>query len=227
MRILLIEDEAKTAALLRQGLHEQGFTVEIAGDGELGLRKALNGGFALIILDLMLPKLDGWAVLREIKLAKLSTQILILTARDGVQERVRGLEAGADDYLVKPFAFAELLARVRARLRADGAGKGGGEVHEWVIDDLRIDRLRHSARRGIREIPLTPTEYALLELLAQAEGQAVTRDTIAREVWGVKHAGDSNAVDVALFRLRRKVDDDGAQRLIHAVRGTGYRLAVE
>lgn len=223
MRILLIEDEAKTAALLRQGLEEQGFTVETAGDGELGLRQALKGGFALIILDLMLPKLDGWAVLREIKRAKLSAQVLILTARDGVQDRVRGLEAGADDYLVKPFAFAELLARVRARLRGDG----GGEVREWVIDDLRIDRLRHSARRGTREIPLTPTEYSLLELLAQADGQAVTRDSIAREVWGVKHAGDSNAVDVALFRLRRKVDDDGAQRLIHAVRGTGYRLAVE
>ena len=220
MRILIVEDEAKTAAFLAQGLTESGFAVDVARRGDEGLARAREGGYDLVILDVMLPKLDGWSVLTSIRQEGTPTPVLFLTARDAVEDRVKGLELGADDYLVKPFAFAELLARVRTILR-----RGPARAPETVrVDDLDIDLIRHRAQRAGQRIDLTPKEFALLSLLARRTGEVLSRALIAEQVWDVNFDPDSNVVDVHVRRLRAKVDDPFDKKLIHTVRGAGYVL---
>jgi two-component system copper resistance phosphate regulon response regulator CusR len=219
-RILIVEDERKTAAYLERGLVENSFAVEVCRDGEAGLQKALAGGFDLIILDVMLPVRDGWSILAELRGAGDRTPVLFLTARDDVRDRVKGLRLGADDYLVKPFAFAELLARVESILRRAAAG----QTENLQIGDLDIDLAHQRARRGDDRLDLTPKEFALLTLLARHRGKPVPRTLIAREVWDVGFETDSNVVDVHVRRLRAKLDDPFARKLLHTVRGIGYLL---
>jgi two-component system copper resistance phosphate regulon response regulator CusR len=219
MRILVVEDEKKTAGYLRRGLAENGFEVDVAEQGEKGLQAALTGAYDLLILDVMLPVRDGWSVLAELRAAGKQTPVLYLTARDAVQHRVKGLELGADDYLVKPFAFTELLARVRSILR-----RSGGTHDTLRIADLEIDLLRDRAARGGRRLDLTPKEFALLALLARRAGEVLSRRLIAEQVWDMRFEGDTNVVDVHVRRLRAKVDDPFAKKLIHTVRGVGYVL---
>ena len=220
MRLLVIEDEAKTAKFLKKGLSEAGFVVDVALDGQDGLELAKNVEFDLIILDIMLPGLDGWQVLTGLRQAGKTTQVLFLTARDAVHERVRGFELGADDYLVKPFAFSELLARVRSRLRRMPA-----RPQDVVcMADLEIDLLRHRATRGGRRLDLTTKEFLLLSLLARRAGEVLSRTVIAESVWDMNFDSETNVVDVSVRRLRSKVDDPFASKLIHTVRGAGYVL---
>jgi two-component system, OmpR family, copper resistance phosphate regulon response regulator CusR len=220
MRILIIEDEKKAAAFLRKGLTESGFIVDVAENGEDGLFRALSVQHDLVILDAMLPYKDGWSVLSEMRRAGRSTPVLFLTARDAVSDRVKGLELGADDYLVKPYAFTELLARVRALLRR----RGERQLDVLEIADLRIDLPRHRADRGEARLDLAPKEFALLSLLMRRQGEVLSRLVIAEQVWDMNFDSDSNVVDVAVRRLRRKVDDPFAVKLIHTVRGMGYVL---
>jgi two-component system copper resistance phosphate regulon response regulator CusR len=220
MRILIVEDDDKTAAYLRKGLTENGFVADTAADGEDGLHLAKEFDYALIILDVMLPKRDGWSLLAELRRSGKHTPILFLTARDTVQDRVHGLELGADDYLVKPFAFSELLARVRSILRRGPVRK----AESLRIADLELDPLRHKVMRGGQRLDLTPKEAVLLALLMQRRGEVLSRTLIAEQVWGIHFDSDSNVVDVAVRRLRRKVDDPFPIKLIHTVRGLGYVL---
>jgi two-component system copper resistance phosphate regulon response regulator CusR len=219
VKVLLIEDEAKTAAYLRKGLAENGFAVDVVANGEDGLQVARGGSPDLVILDVMLPRRDGWSVLSALRQDNLQTPVLLLTARDSVEDRVKGLELGADDYLVKPFAFAELLARVRTILR-----RGPVRPPDTVqVADLEIDLPRHRAARAGKRLDLTPKEFVLLTLLARRCGEVLTRALIAEQVWDMRH-GDSNVVDVQVRRLRAKVDEPFGRRLIHTVRGVGYVL---
>lgn len=222
MRILVVEDEKKAAAFLQRGLTESGFVVDVAENGVDGVFKALTVGYELVILDAMLPHKDGWSVLSDMRAAGKSMPVLFLTARDAVPDRVKGLELGADDYLVKPYAFTELLARVRALLRRRG------ERHPDILEvaDLRIDLLRHRADRGNVRLDLAPKEFALLSLLTRRQGEVLSRLVIAEQVWDMNFDSDSNVVDVAVRRLRRKVEDPFAVKLIHTVRGMGYVLEV-
>ena len=220
MRILIVEDESKTAAFLRKGLAEAGFEVDATDNGEQGLALALRQDYALVILDAMLPRRDGWSVLEQLRAQNKTLPVLFLTARDAISDRVRGLELGADDYLVKPYAFVELLARVRALLRR--RPERPAEVVQIV--DLRVDLLRHRAQRGAARLDLAPKEFALLSLLARRSGEVLSRAVIAERVWEVDFDGDSNVVDVAVRRLRRKVDEPFEPKLIHTVRGLGYVL---
>ncbi len=220
MRILIIEDEKKTAAFLREGLTEAGFVVDVAEDGEEGRFRALNLDYDLIVLDAMLPRLDGWSLVFDVRRSGKTVPVLFLTARGDVRDRVRGLELGADDYLVKPYAFTELLARVRALLRRRGERQP--EVLE--IADLRVDLLACRAQRGPTRLDLAPKEFALLSLLARRQGEVLSRSVIAEQVWDMNFDSDSNVVDVAVRRLRRKVDDPFPVKLIHTVRGMGYVL---
>lgn len=220
MRILVIEDEAKTAAYLRQGLSENGFTVETCASGDDGLHQALAVENDLVILDVMLPGRDGWSVLAELRKAGKQTPVLFLTAKDTVHDKVKGLELGADDYLVKPFDFAELLARVRTILR-----RGPSRPAEVLrIADLQLDLPRHKATRAGARLDLTVKEFSLLELLARRQGEPLSRTLIAEQVWDVNFDCDSNVLEVAIRRLRAKVDDPFATKLIHTVRGVGYVL---
>jgi two-component system, OmpR family, copper resistance phosphate regulon response regulator CusR len=221
MKILVIEDEPKTGDYLRQGLQEAGFIVDLVRDGRDGLHDALTVDFNLLILDVMLPSLDGWGVLRGIRAAERDIPVLFLTARDQVDDRVRGLELGADDYLVKPFAFAELLARVRTLLRRGSKNK---EAEFLQAADLELDLLRHRATRCGKRIDLTAKEFALLELLLRRQGEVLPRSLIASQVWDMNFDSDTNVIDVAVRRLRAKVDDDFEPKLIHTVRGMGYVL---
>jgi two-component system, OmpR family, copper resistance phosphate regulon response regulator CusR len=220
MRILIVEDEIKTAAYLRKGLAEQGYAVDCSRKGTEGLECARQGHYDLVILDIMLPGRDGWSILSELRGNGERTPVLVLTARDAVADRVKGLELGADDYLVKPFAFSELLARVRSVLRRTA----GTVVETLRVADLEIDLVRHRALRGNRRLDLTPKELALLELFARRRGEVLTRSFLAQEVWDIHSPIESNVVDVHVRRLRAKVDDPFPAKLIHTVRGVGYVL---
>ncbi len=220
MRILLIEDENKTAAFLAKGLEEAGYMVQIARDGETGLELALATKYELLVVDVMLPKKDGWAVVTELRGGGVHTPILFLTARDTVRDRVKGLELGADDYLVKPFAFSEFLARVRSLLRRSPLGE---QMH-LCVEDLDIDTRRHKAVRAGVALNLTAKEFLLLAHLARSAGEVVSRTEIAEQVWDIKFETDTNVVDVMVRRLRAKVDDPFKTKLIQTVRGVGYVL---
>ena len=220
MKLLVVEDEQKTASYLHKGLTEAGFAVDVAAQGEDGLWLARSGGYDLIILDVMLPGRDGWSILSEIRREGKETPVLFLTARDAVEDRVKGLELGADDYLLKPFAFSELLARVRSILR-----RGQTRVPETIrIADLELDFVGHKALRAGRRLDLTPKEFALLSLLARREGEVLSRTLIAEQVWDMNFESDTNVVDVHIRRLRSKIDDPFECKLIHTVRGVGYVL---
>jgi two-component system, OmpR family, copper resistance phosphate regulon response regulator CusR len=219
MRILIVEDEPKAAAYARKGLSEHGFLVDIAHNGVDGSHLALSSDYDLIVLDVMLPGADGWTVLQDIRREK-QTPVLFLTARDNVADRVKGLDLGADDYLVKPFAFSELLARVRTVLRR-GARQAGEGLR---VADLEIDPRRHRAFRGDRKIDLTAKEFALLDYLARHAGEVLSRTLIAEQVWDMNFDSDTNVVDVAVRRLRAKVDDPFDRKLIRTIRGVGYVL---
>lgn len=217
MRILVVEDEPKTGAYLKKGLEESGYSVDVAADGADGLILAQEQTYDVIVLDVMLPTMDGWAVLKTLRATR-TTPVLFLTARDDVDDRVRGLELGADDYLVKPFAFVELLARVRTLAR-----RGPPRESELLkVGDLEIDVNRRRVRRGSTRIDLTPREFALLQLLARRQGEVLSRTQIASYVWDMNFDSDTNVVDVAVKRLRAKVDRPFATPLIHTVRSIGY-----
>lgn len=220
MRILVIEDEKKTAAFLAKGLREAGFAVDVAHDGETGLKQARAAKFDLLIVDIMLPNKDGWEVVSELRRKGVRAQILFLTARDSVRDRVKGLELGADDYLVKPFAFSELLARVRSVLRRAPQR----QAEHLRIDDLEIDMQRHKATRSGVPLNLTPKEFLLLAHLVRSAGEVVSRAEIAEQVWDIGFKTDTNVVDVVVRRLRAKVDDPFKNKLIHTIRGVGYVL---
>ena len=220
MRILIIEDEKKTAAFLHKGLSESGFIVDTEENGKQGLLLALGKEYDLIILDVMLPERDGWSILSTLRQAGKQMPVLFLSARDAVQDRVKGLELGADDYLIKPFAFSELLARVRLLLRR------GPTRHSEIlrIADLEIEFARQKAIRSGNRLDLTAKEFALLSLLMRRTGEVLSRTLIAEQVWDINFDSDTNVIDVAIRRLRSKVDDPFEKKLIHAVRGVGYVL---
>lgn len=218
MRILIIEDEIKTAKFLHKGLTEHGFVVDTADDGQDGLFYAMNTEYDLIILDVMLPKLDGWSIIKKLRDADKQFPVLFLTARDAIEDRVKGLQLGADDYLVKPFAFSELLARVHTLLRR--GQKRQPEVLQ--IADLKIDHIHHKATRAGKRLDLTPKEFALLSLFVRRQGELLSRTMIAEQVWDMTFDSDTNIVDVAVRRLRAKMDDPFEKKLIHTLRGVGY-----
>jgi two-component system, OmpR family, copper resistance phosphate regulon response regulator CusR len=223
MKILIVEDEPKTGDYLRQGLSEAGFIADLARDGNDGLHLALSEAYDLVILDVMLPGLDGRTVLQGIRRAGKDIPVLFLTARDSVEDRVAGLEMGADDYLVKPFAFSELLARVRSLLR-----RGKMQTPDVLrACDLELDLLKRRVHRAGRRIDLTAKEFALLELLLRRQGEVLPRSLIASQVWDMNFDSDTNVVDVAVRRLRAKVDDDFEPKLIQTVRGMGYVLETD
>ncbi len=221
MKLLVVEDEAKTGEYLRQGLTEAGFVVDLAANGLDGQHLAMTEPYDLIVLDVMLPDVDGWRIVQTLRAADNRVPVLFLTARDSVADRVKGLELGADDYLVKPFAFAELLARVRTLLR-----RGATQValDRIQIADLVLDLARRRATRAGRRIVLTNKEFSLLELLARRRGEVLPRSLIASQVWDMNFDSDSNVIDVAIRRLRAKIDDDFDIKQIHTVRGMGYVL---
>jgi heavy metal response regulator len=223
MRVLVVEDEPGIALFVRQGLSEAGYAVDVAGDGEEGLDYALAAEYDAIVLDILLPQMDGLDLLRELRERGLMTPVLLLTARDTVEDRVQGLDAGADDYLVKPFAFSELLARIRALLRRPPLQA------EAVlrVGDLEMDIARHEVRRAQRLIELSPREFALLEYLMRHPTQVLSRTQIIEHVWNFDFSYDSNVVDVYIGYLRHKLNRGSDTPLIHTVRGVGYRLSAE
>jgi DNA-binding response OmpR family regulator len=221
MYVLVVEDERRLAQLVRRVLEEEGHTVDVAHDGEEGLQMALEGTHDVIVLDIMLPEIDGIEVCRSLRRNRVDTPVLLLTALDGVDDRVRGLDAGADDYLPKPFAFQELMARLRALSRRRVQPR---DPQELAVDDLTLDLRRRRAQRDGRAIELSPKEFSLLEFLMRNEGRVVTRTQILDHLWGYDFATDSNLVDVYVAYLRRKVDKGTNNKLIRTVRGVGYAL---
>ncbi|AOH36981.1 heavy metal response regulator transcription factor [Luteimonas sp. JM171] len=221
MKLLVVEDENKTADYVRKGLVEAGFVVDLARNGLDGHHMAMTEKYDLVVLDVMLPDIDGWKILQSIRATGNQVPVLFLTARSSVDDRVQGLELGADDYLVKPFAFSELLARVRTLLR-----RGSPSVnHERIqIANLELDLARRRALRSGQRINLTSKEFALLELLARRQGEVLPRSLIASQVWDMNFDSDTNVIDVAIRRLRAKIDDDFEPKLIQTVRGMGYTL---
>ena len=224
MHILVVEDESRLGRLLRRSLQANRHVVDVATEGETGLAAALGGGYDLIMLDLGLPDLDGLEVCRRLRAAGRGTPVLVLTARDEVEDRVRGLDAGADDYLGKPFALAELLARVRALARRPPEPRGERELH---VADLVLDVAGHRVRRGERAIALSAKEFALLDFLMRHAGQVLTRQQIVDHVWRYDFEGLDTIVDTYIHYLREKIDAGTAQRLVHTVRGVGYVLRTE
>jgi len=220
MQILIIEDEPKTVAFIKRGFEEEGFMVDIATDGADGLHHTATVHYDVIVLDIMLPNRDGWSVLTEIRRRQPDQPVIVLTALGAVSERVKGLNLGADDYLIKPFAFSELLARVRTLLRR-------GPMRQTLMlrfADLEMDLSRHRASRAGAPLDLAPQEYRLLEYLLRHPGEVLTRTRLAEQIWDMNFDGDSNVIDVAVRRLRRKVDDPRSRKLIHTLRGVGYVL---
>ena len=224
MRILIVEDEPKTGDYLHKGLHESGYAVDLARNGLDGLHMAREEAYDLIVLDVMMPGLDGWQVLGRLR-QESDTPVLFLTARDDLADRIKGLDMGADDYLVKPFSFAELLARIRTLLRRGPLR----EEEKMQVADLQIDVLKRRVIRAGTRITLTNKEFALLHLLVAHQGEVLSRSQIASQVWDMNFDSDTNVVDVAIRRLRAKIDDPfaPAPKLIHSVRGIGYRCEVE
>lgn len=222
MKILIIEDEQKTGDYLKQGLSESGFVTDLARDGIDGMHLAMTDDYDLVVLDVMLPGIDGWQVLKGIRQNGKQMPVLFLTARDQVKDRVKGLELGADDYLVKPFAFSELLARVRTLLRRSKTK----EPEVMQAADLELDLLRRRVTRAGKRIDLTSKEFALLELLLRRQGEVLPRSLIASQVWDMNFDSDTNVIEVAMRRLRVKVDDNFEPKLIRTVRGMGYVLEI-
>lgn len=223
MKILIVEDEPKTGEYLRQGLKEASFVVDLAHNGNDGLHAALEGTHDLIILDVMLPGMNGWEVMRSLRHQGNTVPVIFLTAKDQVEDRIKGLEMGADDYLVKPFSFAELLARVRTILRR---GKSGVEATSLKVADLELDLLRRRVSRGGKRIDLTSKEFGLLELLMRRQGEVLPRSLIASQVWDMNFDSDTNVIEVAVRRLRSKIDDPFEPKLLQTVRGMGYVLEI-
>jgi heavy metal response regulator len=223
MRILVIEDEKKVAKFLQQGLEEEHYAVDVVHDGEEGEELAVSQTFDLIILDLLLPKKDGIAVLRSLRQRRINVPVLVLTAKSSTDNKVEGLDSGADDYLTKPFSFSELLARVRSLLR-----RGATEKSTLLkVADLQLDTVTHRARRGERAIDLTAREYAVLEFLMRNADRVLTRTVISEHIWNYNFDTGTNVVDVYINHLRSKIDAGSEQRLIHTVRGVGYVLKAE
>ena len=221
MRILLIEDDVKVASLVARGLEDAGFAVDRAFDGEEGLRKALKDPYDTVIVDIMLPKLDGLSLIEDLRRKEINTPILILSAKRSVDDRVRGLQTGSDDYLTKPFAISELLARVQALIRRTNAVS---EPNSLVVGDLSIDLITRVVQRGDKEIPLQPKEYALLEYLARNAGKVVSRTMIMEHVWEYNFDPMTNVVEARICKLRDKIDKDYDTKLLHTVWGAGYVL---
>jgi len=219
-KILVVEDEKKVASFIKRGLEEEGFEVDVASDGEEGLYMAEASSYDLVLMDLMLPKIDGLSVVREMRGRSIQTPVLCLTAKDAVEDIVSGLDSGSDDYLTKPFAFAELLARVRALLRRGAQDRGA----ELTFADLRLDPVSHKVWRSEKEIELTAKEYALLEYFMRNPNQTLTRTMIAEHVWDYTFDSFTNIIDVYVNYLRKKIDRDFDKKLIHTVRGIGYVL---
>jgi two-component system copper resistance phosphate regulon response regulator CusR len=220
MRALVVEDDPRISRFIEKGLRESSYVVELADNGDTGLRLALGGGHDVIILDLLLPGRDGFSVLRGVREAGVSTPVICLTARDTVEDRVRGLDLGADDYLAKPFSFAELMARLRALLRR-GAALASNTV---VVGDLAIDLVARRVERGGRRVDLSTREFALLECLGRGAGQVQSRTMLLERVWDMNQDPMTNVVDVHINRLRRKIDHGFPHPLIHTIRGVGYVL---
>jgi two-component system copper resistance phosphate regulon response regulator CusR len=222
MRILVIEDEARLADYLRKGLSESGYVVDVAHDGIDGRHLALEGEYDLVLLDVMLPGVDGFGVLRDLRERK-DTPVLMLTARDKVEDRVQGLKGGADDYLVKPFAFSELLARVEALLRR-GASRTAQPLTTMRLGELEVDLARRKATRAGKRLDLTPKEFNLLALLLRRQGEVLSRTVLAEQVWDLNFDSETNVIDVAVRRLRAKLDEGFDKPMLHTVRGMGYVL---
>ncbi len=220
MKVLLVEDEPQTIAYLQQGLSENGFIVDVAQSTDVAWQHVRSHEYDVVLLDVMLPGREGWWLVQEMRKAKNATPVIFLTARDAVDDRVRGLELGADDYLVKPFAFSELLARIRTVVRRTSQRP----MDLIRIADLEIDLIRHKATRGGRRLELRPKEFALLSLFARRSGEALSRTFISEQVWDMNFDSDSNVVDVQVRRLRMAVDEGSDQKLIHTIKGVGYVL---
>jgi len=220
MRVLVVEDERRLSGIIRRGLIEEGYAVDVAYEGDEAQFMAETTNYDIIILDIMLPKKDGIAVCKDLRAKKVNTPILMLTARDSIEDRVKGLDSGADDYLIKPFAFSELLARIRALLRRESLSK----TPKMEVGELVLDTLTREAWRGQRKIDLTTKEYSILELFMSHPNMVITRTMLEENVWDYEYDSMSNVIDVYIRRLRRKIDGDKEDSLIQTVRGAGYRL---
>ncbi|MCE4936879.1 heavy metal response regulator transcription factor [Aliivibrio fischeri] len=224
MKLLIIEDETKTGEYLKKGLTESGYTVDLSQDGADGLYNATTNQYDLIILDVMLPKLNGWQILQTLRNCENDTPIIMLTAKDQIDDRVKGFELGANDYLIKPFAFAELKARVENALRAKSVTSQASSSNQLVLLDLQLDLLKRTATRNQDNITLTAKEFSLLELFMRKQGEVLSRTTIASLIWDMNFDSDTNVIDVAVKRLRSKIDKPYDTPLIHTVRGMGYKM---
>jgi len=220
MKILIVEDEIKTSSFLKKGLEENGFEIDVEANGMNGLQRATSVDYDLIILDVMLPRMDGWSFISKLRAEKKSTPTLFLTARDGLNDRIKGLDLGADGYLVKPFAFSELLANIRMILRRSPERI----ANKFVIEDLELDLDTHIAKRGGKRLELTPKEFLLLLLLMRRKNEILSRSIISDQVWNIHFDTGTNMVDVHIRRLRTKVDDPFPKKLIKTVRGMGYTI---
>lgn len=221
MKILIVEDEIKISSYLKRGLEEEGYSIDLAQEGDTGLQMAMSAEYDLLILDILLPKRDGWSVLKELRAAKKKTLVLFLTARDELADRVQGLELGADAYLVKPFAFSELRALVKSLLRRSIPKETGTLLS---VEDLTLDLIHRVAIRSGVRLDLTPKEFSFLHLLASRRGETISRTTISEQIWNIHYDPGSNSVEVHIGRLRAKVDDPWERKLIKTVRGFGYQI---